>query len=80
MCVIVLLSSCSKEENPVTPTQTGLAGTWKLNLLVIKSQAGTVALDQASLNDMGAIWTLEIKEDNTFISNVQIAPMSLSDA
>lgn len=58
---------CSKDESPTEPKRDiALVGTWEIAKFSIESPSETVTYTKSQLNEMGSVWTLEIKDGGTF--------------
>jgi len=73
LCTLVLVVDCSKDDNPVAPSQTGLVGTWQLNKMTFTPKDSTinaVVLTSDWLAQADYFWTIKIKSDSTYESSL----------
>ena len=66
ICGLMIVLGCTKDENPVRPTQNGLPGQWELQKLTIETENNNVVMDEEQLTEMGIIWSLKFKINKSF--------------
>jgi hypothetical protein len=72
MGILVVMAACTNDENPVTPLQNGLPGTWEMQRFTIVTEDETVVMEKQEITELGIMWSLKFKIDKSFkyVSNL----------
>ena len=72
ICFFLLMAACSNEENPVTPPQNGLPGTWEMQRFTVATEDETVVIEHEEMAELGIMWSIKFKIDKSFkyVSNL----------